>query len=160
MIDIMKQGLGQARPNKKAVYCLAVCVVFLLCCAVYFRPLPLSGSLPENTILVVQTNEFGVQNGEPYIDSRSYDPIPEEQKEKILRLIREYSYRRTLKTVFSDGSIENIGNRAVSIYAYDHDVLVCSIYVSDSGQISINHRICRMKNAKQFLEQLKSILED
>ena len=65
-----------------------------------------------------------------------------------------------LKTVFSDGSIENIGNRAVSIYSYDHDVLVRSIYVSDSGQISINHRICRMKNAKQFLEQLKSILED
>lgn len=146
--------------HKKAVYCLAVCVVFLLCCAVYFRPLPLSGGLPENTILVVQTNEFGVQNGEPYIDSRSYDPIPEEQKEKILRLVREYSYRRTLKTVFSDGSIENIGNRAVSIYSYDHDVLVRSIYVSDSGQISINHRICRMKNAKQFLEQLKSILED
>lgn len=146
--------------HKKAVYCLAVCVVFLLCCAVYFRPLPLSGSLPENTTLVVQTNEFGVQNGEPYIDSRSYDPIPEEQKEKILRLLRESSCARTLKTVFSDGTIDNIGNRAAAIYVYDHKVLVCSIYVSDSGQVSINHRTYRMKNAKQFLEQLKRILED
>lgn len=146
--------------GKKAVCCLAVLVLFLLCCAVYFRSLPLSGSLPGSTTLMVQTDEFGVRNGEPYIDSRSYDPIPEEQKEKLLRLLRESSCRRTLKTVFSDGTIENIGNRAAAIYVYDHKVLVCSIYVSDSGQVSINHRTYRMKNAKQFLEQLDGILEE
>lgn len=144
--------------NKKAVCGIAICVALLLCGALYFRPLSLSDNIRESTSFTVQINDFGVRNGEPYIDSTSYDTLTDEQKGEIIELLDASSYHRTLKTYLSDGSMEQIGDQVVYIYIYDGDTLSESIYVSDSGQISVNDRLYKMKNAEQFNEQLEAIL--
>ena len=146
--------------NKKTVCGIAIGIVLLLCCILYFRPLSLSTDITENNSLIVQINDLGVRNGEPYIDSKGYDHITEEQKRKVVELIQEYSYKRTLKTSFSDGTIEKIGNRAVLIYVYDNETEIKSIYVSDSGQVSIDNKLYEMKNAEQFNERLEAIFEE
>ena len=144
--------------NKKAVCGIAICVALLLCGALYCRPLSLSDNIRENTSFTVQINDFGVRNGEPYIDSTSYDTLTDEQKGEIIELLDASSYHRTLKTYLSDGSMEQVGDRVVYIYIYDGATLSESIYVSDSGQISVNDRLYQMKNAEQFNEQLEAIL--
>lgn len=145
--------------NKKAVCGIAICVALLLCGALYFRPLSLSDNIRESTSFTVQINDFGVRNGEPYIDSTSYDTLTDEQKDKIIELLSAFSYHRTLKTYISDGSMEQVGDRVVYLYIYDGATLSESIYVSDSGQISVNDRLYQMKNAEQFNEQLEAILD-
>ena len=96
--------------NKKAMLAVGLCVVLLVCSVIYFRPLPLSGCIPENGSLLLHSNTFGVQNGEPYIHSEAYDHITEDQKEKIMELAQAYTYNRTLKTYLSDGAMENSGS--------------------------------------------------
>ena len=59
--------------NKKAMLAVGLCVVLLVCSVIYFRPLPLSGCIPENGSLLLHSNTFGVQNGKPYIHSEAYD---------------------------------------------------------------------------------------
>ena len=63
---------------------VGLCAVLLVCSVIYFRPLPLSSCIPENGSLLLHSNTFGVQNGEPYIHSEAYDHITEDQKEKIM----------------------------------------------------------------------------
>ena len=70
--------------NKKTVLAVGLCVVLLVCSVIYFRPLPLSGCIPENGSLLLHSNTLGVQNGKPYIHSEAYDHITEDQKEKIM----------------------------------------------------------------------------
>ena len=118
----------------------------------------LSDNIRESNSFIVQINDFGVRNGEPYIDSSSYDTLTDEQKGEIIELLSTSSYQRTLKTYLSDGSMEQVGDRVVYIYIYDGATLSESIYVSDSGQISVNDRLYQMKNAEQFNEQLEAIL--
>ena len=60
----------------------------------------------------------------------------------------------------SDGAMENSGSKVLSIYMIDKDAVVGSIYVSEAGRISINDRPYKMKNAKQFQEQLEAILKE
>lgn len=144
--------------NKKTVCSITAGIVILLCCVLYFRPLSLSANITENNSLIVQIKEFGVRNGVPYIDSRDHDHITEEQKRKIIELMQGYSCKRTWKTSSSDGTIERIGNRAVFLYVYDHEAEVRSIYVSDSGQVSIDNKLYKMKNAEQFNAQVETIL--
>ena len=144
--------------SKKTVCGIAIGIVLLLCCILYFRPMPLSTIITESNVLIVQVNDFGVQNGEPYIDSKSYDHITEKQKREVLELIQDYSYEKTLKTYFSDGTMEKIGDKAVSIYVYDNGSVARFVYVSDSGQVSIDSKLYKMKNAKQFNQQLEDIL--
>ncbi len=146
--------------NKKTVLAVGLCVVLLVCSVIYFRPLPLSDCIPENSSLLLYSNTFGVQNGEPYVHSEAYDNMTEEQKEKIVQLAQGYTYNRTLKTYLSDGAMETSGSKVLSIYMIDKDAVAGSIFVSEAGQISINDRPYKMKNAKQFQEQLEAILKE
>ena len=77
-----------------------------------------------------------------------------------MELAQAYTYNRTLKTYLSDGAMENSGSKVLSIYMIDKDAVVGSIYVSEAGRISINDRPYKMKNAKQFQEQLEAILKE
>ena len=46
------------------------------------------------------------------------------------------------------------------IYVYDNETEIKSIYVSDSGQVSIDNKLYEMKNAEQFNERLEAIFEE
>ena len=52
------------------------------------------------------------------------------------------------------------GSKVLSIHMIDKDAVVGAIYVSEAGRISINDRPYKMKNAKQFQEQLEAILKE
>lgn len=145
--------------RKKTVWSVCIFVSVFLCCILYFRPISLSDKDFENSSTLVQINHFDIQNGEPCINTENYGTITAAQKEDLLRLIQEYSYRRTLKTYVSDGAMVDLGDTVSYLYLYDKDTLVKSIFVSDSGQVSVNDRLYQMKNAEQFNERLEDIFK-
>ncbi len=146
--------------SKKTLCGIAVCIVLLLCLILYFRPLPLSDNVSDRSSFIVQITHFDVQDGEPRLNSNCYDDITREQKRKILDLTQKYSYQRTPSTIFSDGTIRSVGNMTVLIYVSSGESTGNSIYVSDSGQIFIDSKLYKMKNASQFNQQLEDILKE
>lgn len=77
-----------------------------------------------------------------------------------MEVVQKYSYRRTLTTYGSSNAMENAGNKTVFFYLYEGAALEKSIYVSDSGQISVDNRIYKMKHAEQFVKEIEDVLEN
>ena len=144
--------------KKKAIYLVVIVIVLLICIIAFFKPLSLSDIARENNQIKMVLSELGVRNGEAYIDSVDYQDITTEQKSAIFILLEKYTYKRTLGTLFSDGSISELGDKTLSIYVYDDLSLVGSIFVSSSGRIAVNEKNYRMKNAEQFIEQIIEIM--
>ena len=90
-------------------------------------------------------SQIGVENGEAYIDSVNYQDITIDQKNAILSLLDKYTYRRTVGTLFSNGSTSDLGNKTLSIYVYDDDLL-------------INEKTYNMEDAERFIEQMIEIM--
>ena len=103
-------------------------------------------------------SELGVKNGEAYIDSVDYQDITIEQKSTILALLDKYTYRRTIGTLFSNGSTSDLGDKTLSVYVYDDVSLINSVFATSSGKIVINEKVYNMENAEQFIEQIIEIM--
>lgn len=144
--------------KKKTIYLVVIVIVLLICIIAFFKPLSLSDIARENNQIKMVLSELGVRNGEAYIDSVDYQAITTEQKSAILTLLEKYTYRRTVDTLFSDGSISGLGDKTLSIYVYDDVSLVGSIFVSSSGRIAVNEKSYSMENAEQFIEQIIEIM--
>ena len=144
--------------KKKAIYLVVIVIVLLICIIAFFKPLSLSDIARENNQINMVLSELGVRNGEAYIDSVDYQDITTEQKSAILILLEKYTYKRTLGTLFSDGSISELGDKTLYIYVYDDVSLVGSIFVSSSGRIAVNEKNYHMENAEQFIEQIIEIM--
>lgn len=136
-----------------------IIAVLLICAITYFKPISLSDIASENNRIVMILNEFGVRNGAAYIDSTDYQSITPEQKSSIIALFEQYTYRRTFGTLFSDGSLSDMGDQVLYIYVYDGNSLVSNIFVSTSGKIAVNEKSYSMKNAEHFIEQIIEIVE-
>ena len=68
---------------KKARYKAVVIVIIILFLAavfVYFRPLRMSDLVNDEQEIVLTQISMGVQNGEPYMDSESYNDLTKEQE--------------------------------------------------------------------------------
>lgn len=144
---------------KKKILCLVVIVIaFLICCIVYFKPLSLSDIAEDNNQIKMVYSELGVKNGEAYIDSVDYQDITIEQKSTILALLDKYTYRRTVGTLFSNGSTSDLGDKTLSVYVYDDVSLINSVFATSSGKIVINEKVYNMENAEQFIEQIIEIM--
>lgn len=134
-------------------------MVSMLTMLAFLKPLSLSDIANENNQIKMILSKFEVRNGEAYIDSVDYQEITTEQKHSILNLLEKYTYRRTLSTLFSDGSMSGLGDKMLSIYVYDDVSLIGSILVSSSGKIAVNEKTYSMKNAERFIEQIVEIME-
>lgn len=144
---------------KKKTISLAVLVIVLFIGLIaFFKPLSLADIARENHQIKMVLNEIGVRNGEAYIDSVNYQDMTTEQKSAIFTLLEKYTYRRTFGTLFSDGSFSDLGDKTLSIYAYDDVSLIGSIFVTSSGSIAVNGKSYRMENAEQFVEQIIEIM--
>ena len=131
---------------KKKILCLVVIVIaFLICCIVYFKPLSLSDVVEDNNQIKMVYSELGVKNGEAYIDSVDYQDITIEQKSTILALLDKYTYRRTIGTLFSNGSTSDLGDKTLSVYVYDDVSLINSVFATSSGKIVINEKVYNME---------------
>ena len=110
---------------KKKMLCpIVIVIAFLICCIVYFKPLSLSDVAEADNQMKMIYSQIGVENGEAYIDSVNYQDITIDQKNAILSLLDKYTYRRTVGTLFSNGSTSDLGNKTLSIYVYDDDLLI------------------------------------
>lgn len=144
---------------KKKVLCLAVILfVLLLFLILFFKPLSFSDVVKENNQILITANELGIRNGEPYIDYTNFQEITVEQYGSVLAVLGEYNYRRTIDTLFSDGSISGSGEKTLFIYAYDDVSLVGSIIVSSSGSIIVNDKSYQMENTEQFIDRIIEIM--
>lgn len=144
--------------KKKAIVLAAIAVLLLIGLAVYFRPLHFS--VPEEiSQITIVLNEYAVSDGKPIIDSAEYPVTGSEQMRAIQATLEETTYRRTAGTLFSDGSMTDMGNRTLAIYIYDGDFLADSILASSSGQVSVQNKTYVMKNAELFMERIMEIAE-
>ena len=103
-------------------------------------------------------SQLGVENGEAYIDSVNYQDITIDQKNAILSLLDKYTYRRTVGTLFSNGATSDLGNKTLSIYVYDDDLLINSVFATSSGKVVINEKVYNMEDAERFIEQMIEIM--
>lgn len=87
-----------------------------------------------------------------------YQDITIEQKNTILALLDKYTYRRTIGTLFSNGSTSDLGDKTLSVYVYDDVSLINSVFATSSGKIVINEKVYNMENAEQFIEQIIEIM--
>ena len=144
---------------KKKMLCpIVIVIAFLICCIVYFKPLSLSDVAEADNQMKMIYSQIEVENGEAYIDSVNYQDITIDQKNAILSLLDKYTYRRTVGTLFSNGSTSDLGNKTLSIYVYDDDLLINSVFATSSGKVVINEKTYNMEDAERFIEQMIEIM--
>ena len=104
--------------KRKSIILVLIAVLLLIGLSIYFRPLHFS--VPdESSQITIVLNEYSVSDGKPVIDSAEYPATVTEQRRAIRALLEKTTYRRTTGTLFSDGSMTDVGNRTLSIYIYD-----------------------------------------
>lgn len=144
--------------KKKMLCSIIIVIAFFICCIVYFKPLSLSDIAEADNQIKMIYSQLGVENGEAYIDSVNYQDITIDQKNAILSLLYKYTYRRTVGTLFSNGSTSDLGDKTLSIYVYDDASLINSVLVTSSGKVVINEKTYNMEDAEQFIEQIIQIM--
>ena len=143
--------------KKKSLYLSGLVIILLVCIIVYFKPLSLSNLVSEDSLINMIFSEYVINNDEPDIEVVEYEDITAEQKNALLPILEKYTYRRTLGTLFSTGSMSGTGNKTLSIYVFDNDSN--SIFISSVGKIVVNNKNYRMKNTELFIEQIMAIME-
>ena len=143
--------------KKKSLYLSGLVIILLICIIIYFKPLSLSNLVSEDSLINMIFSEYVINNGEPDIEVVEYEDITAEQKNALLPILEKYTYRRTLGTLFSNGSMSGTGNKTLSIYVFDNNSN--SIFISSVGKIVVNNKNYRMENTEQFIEQIMAIME-
>ncbi len=140
--------------KKKVIALIGIGILLLIGMHAYFQPLSLSNALTENSRLSMHLIGFG----DPDLDTVEYKVNTAEQP-GFLTFIEQYPYRRTLGTLFSNGTITETGNNMLSIYVLDDQEAVHHISVTPSGKIVVNGKNYYMQNAEQFIEQIIEMME-
>ena len=145
--------------KKKTTYfvCIGIAVLLLICTVLYFKPLSLSKVADKDMKMYITLIEYSIENGEPISDTIEYQNITEEQHKEILSVLDEYTYQRTLGTIFSDGSMP--GYYVLNIYLSNEISMNNYILVSSSGEILVHGKTYHIKNAEQFIEQILEIVK-
>ena len=146
--------------KKKTMCIIGVVIVLLICIIAYFKPLSLLDTIGEDHQIGIVLDEIEYENGKSNMETILYDDISEEQKNAILALLEKYDYRRTFGTLFSDGSLTDLGKKTLTICVYDANSSDAAIImVTSSGKIAINDKSYSMEDAEQFIEQIIEIVE-
>lgn len=146
--------------NKKRKLFLAIMIgVLIVGCLLYFRPLKLADLANETQYIVITYQELGIKNGSSYMNSTNYNEITEDEKSRIIDVLKQHSYKRTFRTFFSDGSLTELGDEMVSIYIYDEtNKLINTIFIAGSDHISVNGKVYTLKKSSAVIEELLGIV--
>ena len=144
--------------KKKIIYFVGI-TVLVICVIAYFKPLSFSDFADNDNQIKMLLQDFTIKNGEANIESDEYQDITETQKNDILNVLEQFTYRRNFKTLFSDGSMSGLGDKMLTIHVYENDLYVDSVMVSSSGKILVNDKTYIMKNAEEFIEQIIGIVQ-
>ena len=144
--------------KKKIGYLIGIAVL-VVCVIAYFKPQSFSDFADNDNQIKMILQDFTIKNGEPNIESSEYQDITETQKRDILNVLDQFAYRRNIKTLFSDGSMSDLGDKMLTIYVYENNLHIGSVMVSSSGKIAIKNKVYSMKNAEDFIGQILDIVE-
>lgn len=144
--------------KKKTIFRIGVMIVLLILVIAYFWPMSLSKAVDESGEINIVLTDFFIQNGEPGIDFTEYTDITPDQKQAILTLFEKYTYRRTLLTPFSDGSMHGIGDKVLNIYVF-HGISDTDYLGISTKEIVINFKNYHIKNPEQLIAEILEILE-
>lgn len=145
--------------NGKISIMFVIFILLFVEILIYFRPLHLSNLLVEDNTILICENVIETKEGESDINFQSNEKITEHQKKKILELFTEYTYMRKISTVFSDGSFSgNEDEMYLHMYIYDGTTLKNTIVFTDYGEISINSKNYRLKEADDLINKIQIIL--
>lgn len=145
--------------HRKTICLAAVCAALLVCILAYFRPLSFSGVVGEDAELQMVLSTFRVDNGRPFIDVAEYKTITAEQHSSLLSALGQHSYRRTFITPFSDGTVNDVGEKMLSVHVFDGLSGVNSITITSAGHVLINDKSYAMQDAARLIEQLVGVVE-
>ena len=143
---------------KKTVIWSLVAALLLAGVLVYFAPMKLTQDVTAETDIRMVLNVFRVDNGEPRIEAVEYQDMTAEQKRELMAAMDEDHYSRTLETLFSDGTIEDLGERMLSIHVFD-GAKAEIIVLTDSGRIAINGKSYRMREAEALIGRILAAME-
>lgn len=144
--------------KKKTILRIGIVAVLLILVIAYFWPLSLANAVDESGKINIVLTDFSIQNGDPDIDFTEYSDITPDQKQAILTLFEKYTYRRTLLTPFSDGSMYGLGDKVLNIYVFQGISDIDYLGIS-TNEIVINTKNYRMKNAEQLIAEIIEIVE-
>lgn len=145
--------------NKKKLYLIGIAVIVLICIITYFRPLSLSNTMHDFTQVNMILSQLGVRDGAAYIDSVNYKTTTKEENSKLRAIFDNFTYRRNLGTLFSDGSMSGLGNETLHLYVYDGDTLEAAFFVASTGKVLVNDKIYSMENTGEFIEQIVEVVK-
>lgn len=132
--------------------------LMILILVIYFQPMHLADLADPKSELSITRQHIYVENGEPEIDTESYNDLSEDQTQRIIDSLRQYTYRRTPGTLFSDGSFSDFGEWLICIYIYRDNELVNTVIVSDTGDISVNGKSYSMQDPTELIREITAIL--
>ena len=144
--------------RKKIMWAVVGIAALLFCCAVYFHPMSLSDCIGADDRIALSISTLDSQNGEANIDTTDYNDITSEQQKSIADLLGNCTYMRSLRTLLPNSSLSDIGGQTAALYVYRDDSLLHSIQITENGQLLLDNRIYKIKNAEQLLNQLNGIL--
>ncbi len=125
----------------------------LLALILYFRPISFPDLSADNIQILIGYNELGVKDGEAYIHSKTCDELPAEQKEMIAEIMRQYTYKRTWKTPFSDGSMQDM-HQMLYLHVFDGEQIADGFILSDQKELTRGQKEYRMKDAEELMEKI------
>lgn len=147
------------KPSYKILTAGIIIIIVLAALLLYFRPMEMSDLINENYEIRITRTEVGVRDGEPYIDTKNYNDLTEEQRQDIMSLFQQYTYRRTPGTLFSDGSISGAINNYINIFVYEDSELVRMIIISDTGGMSVDSRVYVMQEPSALIQDILGVVE-
>ena len=107
------------KPRNRILVTGMIIVAVLAALLLYFRPMKMSELINDKQEILVTRTQIGIQNGEASINYENYNDLTEAERQDIIDLFQQYTYRRTLRTLFSDGSLCGIGDEIINIFVYE-----------------------------------------
>ncbi len=134
---------------------LIIALIGIIC---YFKPIATSGLLNENQTIQIAYSNIGVKEGEPYINSETFNEITDEQKSSIIEQLENYTYRRKWNTLFTSGAFSDLGEHLMHIYIYEGDKHIDSYAFNASNECVIDGKNYVMEKSKDFVESVLDIV--
>lgn len=144
---------------KKIKWSILICLIILVLGFLYFRPVSLEKYLTEVKDVAVLNVDFKFENGKPETTHEMYTELSENQSNQIVELLKEYSYRRKIGTIFPDGRIQGAGY-TVGVYLYDANYSITSITLTDTEEIVINSHKYKMNNSARLVYDILKIVKE
>ena len=153
-------GKWKISNDPKKICFITIIIVALGGLLWYFRPLPLS-NLANDSIQILATEiEYVVKDDMAYHNVTNYTEISDVQKNEIQALFENYSYKRTLGTLFSDGSLKGFFNKVVHISVYKEGDFFNIISISDAGGIAVNEKTYKIQDSAGLIEAMLEIISN